>query len=112
MLLVDLVPVARGEAYGEFLTHGGHYEHWTRLAAMGPSALRRMKLPMVPIWSEYEEWPRGRVIYHVPTERFVVYADSQLQKAPWPEMIAQRFGLQSGAFDLRGDAHYVSLRRL
>ncbi|QDJ12111.1 hypothetical protein HVPorG_05037 (plasmid) [Roseomonas mucosa] len=55
-LLVDLVPLAGGETYGEFLTHGGHYEYWTKLARMGASGLRRLGLPGAPLWSEYEEW--------------------------------------------------------
>jgi hypothetical protein len=34
ILLVDCVPMAKAETYGEFLTHGAHYERWSQLAAM------------------------------------------------------------------------------
>ena len=30
VLLVDCVPAAVAEPYGDFLTHGGHYEFWTK----------------------------------------------------------------------------------
>jgi hypothetical protein len=32
VLLTDLCPVGSGEPYGDFLTHGGHYDHWGKLA--------------------------------------------------------------------------------
>src|SRR4051812_37009936 len=83
MLLADLVPLGEAEPYGDFLTHGGHHEHWAALARLGADGLRRRGLPTAPIWSEYEEWPRGRVVHHVPTGRFTIYADRQLRQAPW-----------------------------
>ena len=106
-LLVDLVPLAGGETYGEFLTHGGHYEYWTKLARMGASGLRRLGLPGAPLWSEYEEWPRGRVVYHIPTRRFVIYADLKLRTQPWMDRILARFALTEAEHELRGDPHYV-----
>ncbi|KAA2211359.1 hypothetical protein [Teichococcus oryzae] len=111
-LLADLVPLDQAEPYGDFLTHGGHYDHWLSLERLGAGVLRQRGLPTAPTWSEYEEWPRGRVVYLVPGQRFTVYADRQLQQAPWLALIAGRFGLSEGSFDLRGDPHYVSLRRL
>ena len=111
-LLADLLRVDQGEPYGEFLTHGGHYEYWEQLAVLSPGELRRHGRPTAPAWSEYEEWPRGRVVYHVPTERFVVYADRKLQRPPVIDHIIHRFGLVTGSFDLRSDPHYVSVRPL
>ena len=113
MLLADLVPLEQGEPYGEFLTYGGHYEHWESLAAAGAGELRRRGLPTAPAWSEYEEWPRGRVVHHVPTGRTIVYADRQLRQAPpFLALVMQRFGLPEGRHEVRGDPHYVSTRRL
>jgi hypothetical protein len=112
LLLVDLRPLDEAEPYGDFLTHGGHHEYWMALARLGAGELRRRGSPTAPTWSEYEEWPRGRVVYHVPARRFTVWADRQLWQAPWPALIARRFGLPAGDYDLRGDPHYVSPRRL
>jgi hypothetical protein len=112
MLLVDLAPLDEAEPYGDFLTHGGHYDHWLSLARLGAGALRRRGLPTAPTWSEYEEWPRGRVVYHVVARRFTVYVDRQLRKASWPTLIARRFGLPEDGFDLAGDPHYVSVRQI
>ena len=110
-LLADLCAVAAGETYGDFRSFGGHYEYWEKLTALGAGELRRRGLPVVPVWSEYEEWPRGRVVYHALTERFVVYADQKLHQIPILELIVNRFGLPNRRFDLRGDPHYVSTRK-
>ena len=113
VLLADLAPLEQGEPYGEFLTHGGHHEHWESLAAAGAGELRRRGLPTAPAWSEYEEWPRGRVVHHVPTGRSIIYADRQLRRAPpFLALVVQRFGLSEGCYEVRGDPHYVSTRRL
>ena len=37
----------------------GHLDYWSRLAHRGARALREAGIPTAPIWSEYEEWPRG-----------------------------------------------------
>lgn len=109
-VLADLVPITQGEPYGEFLTYGGHYAYWERLASLSVSELHRRGLPAAPAWSEYEEWPRGRVVYHQPTQRFILYADRKLWRRPLLNLLLARFDLQNAAFDLRGDPHYVSLR--
>lgn len=109
-LLVDAVPVAEAEPYGDFLTYGGHYEFWSKLAEMGTAELRQRGLPDAAKWSEYEEWPRGRVVFHVPASRFILYADRKLMVPPVIARIAERFGLPDDGFDVRGDPHYVSVR--
>jgi hypothetical protein len=112
VLLADRCSVAAGEPYGDFLTYGGHYDHWSDLAALGAAGLRRRGLPTAPAWSEYEEWPRGRVVHHVPTGRFVVYADRQLQKPITIGMIVRHFKISADGFDVRSDRHYASTRKL
>jgi len=111
-VLADLIPLVQGEPYGEFLTYGGHYTFWERLARLGAAELRRRGLPMAPTWSEYEEWPRGRVVHHQPTRRFIVYADRKLWHRPILDLVLARFGLRGQDFDLCGDQHYVSVRSL
>ena len=110
ILLVDCVPMAKAETYGEFLTHGTHYEHWSQLAAMGERALRDQGIPAVVRCTEYEEWPRGRVVFHRPSGRFTLYADRKLQTPAIVEDILRRFSLPADRTDVRSDAHYVSVR--
>jgi hypothetical protein len=110
-LLADLVPLREAELYGDFLSHGGHYEYWEKLAALSVGELRRRGHPTAPVWSEYEEWPRGRVVYHVRTGRFVVYADWHLRAPTALNLIVDRFGLPESGFDVWSDEHYVSKRR-
>ncbi len=109
-LLVDCVPVIEAERYGDFQTHGGHYEFWCMLASLSVLQIRRQDLPDVAKWSEYEEWPRGRVVFHLPTKRFVLYADRKLQTPAMVDCIRQRFSLLPELTDIRSDNHYVSIR--
>jgi hypothetical protein len=70
--LAHAVPLGQAEAYGEMLTtETGHYDFWSGLARRGVGALREAGLPTAPAWSEYEEWPRGRVLYDCHARRFV-----------------------------------------
>lgn len=109
-LLTDSVPVDQAEPYGEFQTHGGHYEFWCRLASLPATKRREAGIPDAVRWSEYEEWPRGRVVYHAPTNRFVLYADRKLLKPDILAKIMQRFSLAADQTDIRPDPHYVSVR--
>jgi hypothetical protein len=65
-IIIDSTPLSRAERYGKCLTHArGHLKHWTDLQRTGA----------VPAEVEYEEPPRGRVIYDSIHEGFVLYAD-------------------------------------
>jgi hypothetical protein len=110
ILVVDCVPMAKAETYGEFLTHGAHYEHWSQLAAMSERTLGDQGIPNVVRWTEYEEWPRGRVVFHRPSGSFILYADRKLQAPAIVEDIRRRFSLPADRTDIRSDAHYVSVR--
>jgi hypothetical protein len=57
---------------------------------------------------EYETFPRGRIVYHVKTRRFILYADRRLQQQDTMASIADKFGLATGSFVVRSDAHYRS----
>ena len=75
------VPWAQAEVYGDMLTiDAGHLEYWTQLAKRGASALRAAGLPTAPVWSEYDEWPRGRVLYDREARQFVIRADRRLHR--------------------------------
>lgn len=74
---------------------------------------RRARLaPEVVRWSEYEEWPRGRVVFHRPTGRFTLYADRTLQTPAVIEDITRRFSLPADLTDVHSDAHYVVTGRI
>jgi hypothetical protein len=50
------------------------------MAGTWPRAPRRKGFPAQIAWTEYDDWPRGRVVYQKPTQLFVLYADRRLQK--------------------------------
>ena len=106
-LVVDTTSLPEAEPYGDFLTHPrGHYEVWESWQQTGPQGLARMKLPKLIAWTEYEAIPRGRVVYNTTTRHFTVYADRRLQRPPFGEIIAGRFGLLSQSYSMASDPHY------
>ncbi|MFH5927477.1 hypothetical protein [Roseomonas xinghualingensis] len=100
------------EEYGDCLTFAeGHYETW-EVWRDGNLSLEpaSQHLRRVITKAEYEEWPRGRVVYERPTDLFVVYADRQA--FPHRALIEARFSLPAGRTAMRTDLHYRSTRRL
>ena len=64
MLVAPLM--ADAEAYGECLTNSrSHIDQWAEFQLHS----------IAPRDTEYEEWPRGRVVYDVRQKRFTLYAD-------------------------------------
>lgn len=108
-MIFDRTPVAIAETYGDFATHAkGHYRFWEALKRRGSASLKRSGIPEAPAWFEYEEFPRGRVVYNRPTKRFTVYIDAKLRKAGFLLLIELAFGLTRGSYDIAGDEHYRS----
>jgi hypothetical protein len=65
-LLIDSTPLSEAEAYGDHLTHSrSHLAVWTLFQRNGT----------VPREVEYEEPPRGRVMYNMKTQQFILLAD-------------------------------------
>jgi hypothetical protein len=113
VLVALAVPLEQAEPYGDMLTvDTGHFEYWSILARRGAQALRAAGLPTAPVWSEYEEWPRGRVLYNRAARRFVIRADQQLHHPAFVRLVADRFGI--GALNplVLSDDHYRSDRRV
>lgn len=107
------VPLKQAEPYGDMLTVGtGHLDYWSRLAHRGARALREAGIPTAPIWSEYEEWPRGRVMYDRTAQRFIIRADRQLHRPAFARLIVDRFGIAVDDATILPDDHYRSVRRL
>ncbi len=90
----------QAEPYGDCLTYGpGHYEtwaHWRRDRTVDP-ALRAIVRSY-----EYEDWPRGRIVFDRARDRFILYADRKLlapamTPASQPNFICRRNAPRSKA---------------
>jgi hypothetical protein len=69
--LIDTTPLSEAEPYGDCLTHPrGHAAVWEHYQASG----------IVPKDAEYEEFPRGRVMYNTKTRRYALLADRCILK--------------------------------
>ncbi len=106
-LLADKTPIDQGELYGECITHpNGHYEFWEGLTQLGASALTNRGLPTAPVWHEYEDFPRGRIVYWPKEKRFVIYADKRLQTKTFIAQLVEEFGIPNDSYAVRSDPHY------
>jgi hypothetical protein len=106
-LVLQRTPLSEGEPYGECIGHPtGHYEAWTSWQNLGVAGLKRLGLPQSILTSEYETYPRGRIVYSTPDQAFWIYADKRLQSARMVRLIRSRFGLDDHPTRVRSDAHY------
>jgi hypothetical protein len=107
VLIIDHSTLDEAEAYGDCLTHAtGHYERWEGWQALGASRLRSLGYPDDIVTSEYDDWPRGRIVYQVPANRFVLYADRRLQTPEITAALTEAFRLEAQTVVIRSDAHY------
>jgi hypothetical protein len=80
-ILTDKTSLAEAEPYGDFLTHPrGHYDVWSEWQKLNATALAKRAIPEAVAFHEYEDFPRGRIVYHVKTRQFIIYADRRLQR--------------------------------
>lgn len=107
-LLLDRSPLAQAELYGDCLTHpDGHYEQWERWRRLGIRQLRRLGYPTIITTTEYEAWPRGRVVYDKPKAQFIIYADRRLHTQAIVSVLVAAFGLANQSWRVMADAHYA-----
>lgn len=65
-LIIDSSPLSEAERYGDHMNHPrGHVHVWEEFERSG----------RVPRGSEYEEYPRGRVMHHPASGEFTILAD-------------------------------------
>lgn len=102
--------LSEAEPYGDFLTYGpGHYEIWDGWRkSRGLSAPARSVVRAY----EYEDWPRGRVVFDKINDRFVLYVDRQLMDAAQIAEICHRFNIPQTRTRVERDAHYQSTERI
>ena len=107
-LLLDRSPLAQAEVYGNCLTHPeGHYEQWERWRRLGIRQLRTLGYPTAIATTEYEAWPRGRVVYEKPKKLFIIYADRRLHSQTIVSALVVAFGVVGQPWRVMTDAHYI-----
>lgn len=97
-LLTDCTPVSQAEPYSACLTHSrGHIDVWTEMQVHG----------QVPQDVEYEEPPRGRVLFDKRRDRFVLLADPCiLRRRGLVQQIVASLHLPVERTEMDRDAHY------
>lgn len=108
LLMAHRCALADAEEYGEFLTcPHGHYDVWERWRARCPAE----RIADVQRDAEYEEWPRGRVVFNSVQGPFIVYADRRISQQE-VQRVLEYFGIPVGRVEFMTDGHYQSTRVL
>ncbi len=105
-LLAASCPLSIAEPYGDFQNFDrGHYQIWQgwRHSRELDAAARS-----VVVAYEYEDWPRGRIVFNQTTARFILYADRKLLQPSAIAAIQRRFALPADRTDIETDFHYQS----
>jgi hypothetical protein len=94
------------EPYGDCLTFpGGHYEvreRW-RNSKDSDGALQSLVRTF-----EYEDWPRGRIVFDRLKNDFIIYADRKLMRPGTIAAIQKQFTIAPGQTTVAPDIHYQS----
>jgi hypothetical protein len=105
-LLAAGCPLNQAEPYGDCLTYGpGHYEtwaHWRRDRTIDPVFRAIVRS------SEYEDWPRGRIVFDRVRDFFIIYADRKLMTPAMTARIKTQFHLPADRTEIQSDWHYRS----
>jgi hypothetical protein len=57
---------------------------------------------------EYEDWPRGRIVFDRARDLFILYADGKLLTPKMVTRIKTRFHLPAERTEVQSDLHYKS----
>jgi hypothetical protein len=77
-LLTHPCALAAGERYGDCITSPAAYvQIWEAWRSGSPGPPLALLAPIIAR-DEYEIWPRGRIVYELTPDRFVIYADKKL----------------------------------
>lgn len=100
-------PLEEGEQAGDWIDYrGGHADYWERWQEAGRAWLARHDLPLEILSSEYDEHPRGRIVFDRRAGHFLLYADRRLQTVRRIDRIKQAFGLDDDTVRILSDPHY------
>lgn len=72
----------------------------------GGSWLRANGLPQSILTTEYDDHPRGRIVFDQNLDQFILYADRRLQTPNCLNAIKSRFNLLAARTTIRSDQHY------
>jgi hypothetical protein len=97
-LILDTSPLSEAEPYGDCLGHRtSHIDYWTAQQRFG-TVSREI---------EYEEHPRGRVVFNQRTQRFALYADRCiLKRKAVVKRVMEAMHLPSSHTNIRTDGHF------
>jgi hypothetical protein len=97
-VLADSVPWPEGESYGDHVNGlSDHYTYWPTLQRQ-QSELRRY---------EYEQVPRGRVVYNTKTATFTVLGSERfIRDEAQRAMVLEAFHLPPDQTRFKADEHY------
>lgn len=103
-IIIDSVPYDQGEAYGEVIQYGGHYEYWENLIPKNQSEILLKTNP-------YDYYPRGRVVLFKKRKTMRIYTDGCLT-AEDLKMVSKAFALRGSTFKIEFalDEHYKCAR--
>ncbi len=99
MILYEASRLAEAEAYGLCKTHPqGHLEAWETSRAT------------LSLQDDYDDYPRGRIVFDTRSGRFIVYLDRHLDAPVFRRAVIHYFALPEGFAVFRHDAHYSRAR--
>jgi hypothetical protein len=105
-LLTAGCPLDQAEPYGDCLTYGpGHcetWDYWRRDKTVDPALRATVRS------YEYEDWPRGRIVFDRSRDLFIIYADRKLMAPATIARIKTRFHLPAERTETQSDLHYQS----
>ena len=79
----------------------------TALLTKSRGEFRRLGYPPAVRFTEYDDWPRGRIVYEVRESRFSLYCDRRIQDRPDAmDGLIDAFGLRDFPVEIRSDRHY------
>ncbi len=98
-ILHEATPLAEAEDYDLCKTHPrGHYQAWE--ASRAALALQ----------GEYDDYPRGRLVFDARRLHFIVYLDRGLDVPVFRRAILHYFAIPADGTVSRHDAHYARVR--
>jgi hypothetical protein len=93
VLVIDRSTLDEAEPYGDCLGHAaGHYERWQEWQALGAARRTTLGYPDFIASTEYDQWPRGRIVYETLARRFVRMLTGACKSLPsltpssWPSV--------------------------
>ncbi len=97
-ILPSSVPYTHGEEYGDFINgRSDHCTHWISIRRSVPGAAQY----------EYDQVPRGRVIYSKRDDRFLVYGSEKFIVDEWRKaVVLSAFKLPPDRTTFKADEHY------